>query len=49
MTITIMIKFYDYIFYTLRIGQLNCVRSMFLNDLLTDLHVRDLFKNDLMQ
>ena len=45
---TMMMKFYDYISYTLRIEQLNCVKNMPLNDLLTDFYVRDLFKNDLM-
>ena len=43
---TIIMKLYDYIFYTLRIKQLNCVKSMLLNDLLTDFYVRDLFRND---
>ena len=46
---TIMMKLYDYIFYTLRIEQLNRVKSIFLNDLLINLYVRDLFKSDLMQ
>ena len=46
---TIMIKFYDYTSYTLRIEQLNDVKSISLNDLLTNLYVRDLFKNDLIK
>ena len=47
--ITITVKPYDYILYTLRIEQLDYVKSMLLNDLLTNLCVRDLFRDDLMQ
>ena len=45
----ITMKFYNSIFCTLRIEQLNCVKNMFLNDLLTDFYVRNLVKSDFMQ